>query len=142
MAITPAAGYAKQPWSDGLLYTLKGGTGQGAPVLVVTSTVGESRIDRSERRAAARERFRALPGKPVAESERRVKICGVPGWEITGTGRQDGRLVSGYLAMVFTDGDAVIAGGSFDAAQYDGQMDAMRLDGAPLRVPVTTQTRG
>jgi hypothetical protein len=126
-AITPAAGYTKQPSSAGLSYTFKGRLGQGVPLFLVNPSLGESPPAPADRRGAARARFSALPGNPAPESEHRVTIAGLPGWEFTGSGREDGREARIYVVELFTDEGDLGLVGSFDPARFRDQTEAFRL---------------
>jgi hypothetical protein len=125
-AITPALGYAKRASSAALCYALEGHSGWSAPQFLVRSSMGERTIAPAARRDTTRALFRALPGNPAVDSERRVAIAGLPGWELTGTGKAHGRDLTLYMTMLFTDGDSLALVGSFDPDRYDDQIDAFR----------------
>ena len=124
--VTPAPGYVKQPSSAGLGYTLKGASGPGVAQFLVNPSLGTGPIPAGERRDLARTRFGSLPGHPVAGSAAGVTIAGLPGWEFTGTGEEDGRERRYYAAVLFTDAGYLILAGTFDPDRHDDQIGAFR----------------
>jgi len=55
-----------------------------------------------------------------------VRIAGLPGWQFTGDGAENGRDRSYYAAILFTKEGYLIAAGNFDSAKYPDQIDAFR----------------
>jgi len=115
--ITPANGYEKQTSSVGLVYTLNGDSGPGVAQFLAQESMGAGATPASSRRDAARARFAALPGSPEITTEREVDIAGLPGVELTGAGREDGRERY-YAAMLFTDDGYVLLVGTFGLDRY------------------------
>ena len=62
----------------------------------------------------------------MADSEHRVTIAGLPGWEFTGTGTEGQRDRRYYVAVVFTDAGYVLLVGTFDPDRYEDQTDAFK----------------
>ena len=125
-AITPAKDYVKQESSAGLTYTLNGESGPGVALFLVSPSLGAQPIPPADRQEAARARFAALPGKPVADAEDRVTIAGLPGWEFTGTGKENGLARTYYATVLFTDDGYLVLAGTFDPAKYPDQIKAFK----------------
>jgi hypothetical protein len=124
--VTPAPGYGKHASSAGLAYSLKRATGPDEADFVASPSLGTGPIPPDERRDLARSRFGELPGDPVAGTEKRVTIAGLPGWEFTGTGKEDGRDRRYYAAVLFTDAGYLALVGTFDPDRHKDQLGAFR----------------
>ena len=133
--ITPAKGYEQQPTSTGLAYALDGDAGPGVAQFLAQPSLGAGATPAGGRQDAARARFAALPGSPAPTSEREIEIAGLPGWELTGTGTEDGRERRFYAVMLFTDDGYVLLAGTFDPERYPAdQTPAFRSMARSFRV--------
>jgi hypothetical protein len=140
-AVTPAEGYVQRPSSAGLTYTRGGESGPGVAVFAGEASHAGP-VLRADRLGVARARFSALPGSPRPASERRVTIAGLPGWEFTGTGRENGRDQATYAAVLFTGDGHLALAGTFDPRRYRDQTGAFRAMARSLTLTDRRYVRG
>jgi hypothetical protein len=136
-SIRPAAGYVKFRSSAGLGYSLDGKHAPGVPLFIVQAVNGSHVPPGSDDQEleAAEAAFRGLAGNPTTDSEERVTIAGLPGWELAGNGSENGRKTKTYAAFLFTDDDRLLTlVGTFDPDSYPDQTEAFRSMARSLKL--------
>jgi hypothetical protein len=136
-SIKPAAGYDKLKSSAGLGYSLDGKQAPGVPLFIVRAVNGSHVPPGSEDQAleAAEAAFRGLAGNPTPDTEERVTVAGLLGWELAGNGSENGRKTQTYAAFLFTDDDRLLTlVGTFDPDSYPDQTEAFRAMARSLKL--------